>query len=151
MSAQTAVATAGLYSGFDEIESLIQAFESGTLPRSKWTHAAHVTVACWYLVCHPQPEATERIREGILRYNASQGIVTTPDSGYHETMTMFWVRMVAHHLTTATLECSLVGLMNDLTFRYADKKLPLMYYSRERLMSTEARFGFIEPDLKMLP
>jgi hypothetical protein len=151
MNAQTAVASTGLYSSFDEIESLVHAFETGTLPRSKWTHAAHVTVACWYLVCHPQSEATKRIREGILRYNASQKILTTPDSGYHETMTMFWIRMVGHYLTTATLECSLVGLINDLTFRYSDKKLPYLYYTPERLMSTEARFGFIEPDLKPLP
>ena len=139
------------YSSFDEIKALIHGFESGELPRSEWTHGAHLTIACWYLVCHPEPEATRAIREGIQRFNKARGIITTEKSGYHETMTIFWIHVVRHYLSTATLECSLVGLMNGLVCRYADKNLPFEYYTRERLMSWEARTVWIAPDLKMLP
>ncbi|MGH9853018.1 MAG: hypothetical protein ACREBD_24535 [Blastocatellia bacterium] len=78
------------------------------------------------------------------------GIVTTRESGYHETMTIFWIRMVKSFLREATLECSLVYLINDLTGRYASTRLPFEYYSRDRLMSLEARLNWVEPDLKPL-
>ena len=139
------------YATFDDIESLIRGFESGSLPRSRWTHSAHLTVACWYLVCYPLEEATRRIREGIQNYNKAVGIVTTRENGYHETMTLFWICMVRHFLCKATLECSLVGLINDLTSLYEDRRLPFEYYSHDLLMSREARSNWIEPDLQPLP
>lgn len=139
------------FSSFGEIAELVRGFEAGTLPYAEWTHHAHLTVACWYLVCYPYQEAVRRIREGIQNYNEAVGVVTTKDRGYHETMTLFWIRMARHYLTKATLECSLVGLMNDLIVRYGDKNLPFEYYSQDRLLSWEARAGWMEPDLKQIP
>jgi hypothetical protein len=66
-------------------------------------------------------------------------------------MTIFWIRMVKSFLREATLECSLVYLINDLADRYASARLPFEYYSRDRLMSWEARSSWVEPDLKLLP
>ncbi len=151
MNATAATPKIEPFIAFDEIESLIRGFESGELPRVQWDHKAHLTVACWYLVCYQEPEATRRIREGIQKYNKAAGIVTTRENGYHETMTLFWIRMVKRFLKDATLECSLVGLINNLTSRYANKALPFEYYSRDRLMSWEARLQWVEPDLKPLP
>jgi hypothetical protein len=151
MSAIATVLKHQTFCTFDEIESLIREFEACVLPRNRWDHNAHLTVACWYLVCYPGTEATLRIREGIQRYNNAEGIVTTRENGYHETMTMFWIRQVKHFLKDATLDCSLVGLINNLTARYADKRLPFEYYSHDLLMSWEARLGWVEPDLKPLP
>lgn len=151
MNAIAAALKTEAFNTFDEIESLVHGFETGTLSRSQWDHKAHLTVACWYLVCYPEPEATRRIREGIQQYNKAVGIVTARESGYHETMTMFWINMVKCFLKRATLECSLVGLMNDLTKRYANKHLPFDYYSRDLLMSWQARRNRVEPDLKPLP
>lgn len=136
---------------FDEVFTLVREFEDGTLPKAQWTHRAHLTVACWYLVSHPEPEALLRIREGIKRYNASQGVVTTKDRGYHETITIFWARMVRSYLAKATLERPLAHIINEMVARYSDKNLPFEYYSRERLMSWEARMNWVDPDLKLLP
>ncbi|MEO6726556.1 MAG: hypothetical protein ABIU20_02955 [Blastocatellia bacterium] len=138
------------YLGFDEILRLARDFETGTLPRAQWTHRAHLTVACWYLACHAEPNATGRIREGIKKYNASQGNVTTRESGYHETMTLFWARMVRGYLAKATLERPLAHIVNDLVSHYSNKNLPFEYYSRDRLMSGEARMNWMEPDLKLI-
>jgi hypothetical protein len=138
------------FGAFDEIENLIRGFESGALPRPQWDHRAHLAVACWYLVCYPEPEAARRIREGIQRYNQAAGIVMTKESGYHETMTVFWIRTVKSFLRETTLECSLVGLVNTLVDRYGNKHLPFEYYSRDRLLSWEARMNWLEPDLKPL-
>lgn len=145
------VAKTEVFSSFDEIAELIRGFEAGTLPYAEWTHHAHLTVACWYLVCYPYPEAVRKIREGIQKFNRAVGIVTTKDRGYHETITLFWVRMTRHYLVRSTLECSLVGLINGLLSRFGNSRLPFEYYSRDRLLSWEARSEWMEPDLKEIP
>lgn len=139
------------YGAFDEIEKLVRDFESATLPHSRWTHRAHLTVACWYLICYPEAEAARRIREGINKLNNAHGVVTARDRGYHETITMFWIRMIRSYLVRSTLECPLTVLINDITDWCGNRQLPFRYYSRERLMSWEARIGWVEPDLKSLP
>lgn len=150
MSIQTDKHKADEFRSFDEIQNLVSRFEDASLPRPQWTHAAHLTVACWYLICHSEPEAATRIREGIKRYNDFQGIVTSKDNGYHETITLFWIRMVHSYLAKTTLECPIVHLVNEMIARYSNKYLPFEYYSRRRLMSWEARTRWLEPDLKSL-
>ncbi len=138
------------FKSFDEIQTLVNRFEDASLPRTQWTHRAHLTMACWYLICHPESEAVRRIREGIKRYNDSHGIVTSKDGGYHETITLFWIRMVHGYLAKTTLECPIVHLVNEMIARYSNKRLPFEFYSWERLMSCEARTNWLEPDLKHL-
>ena len=150
MAAVAVMAKSQAYASFDEVKQLVEQFEACTLPRAQWTHAAHLTIAFWYLVCYPVTEAVVKIRSGIQAYNDSQGIKTTQDSGYHETITLFWVRLVRHYLATATLEGHLVTLLNELIRRFG-KQLPFEYYSRDRLLSWEARQQWVEPDLKALP
>ncbi len=136
------------YESAAEIEALVRSFESCTLPFAEWTHAAHLTVALWYLLHHDWPEAVHLVRTGIKRFNAANGIVTTRERGYNETLTLFWLRHVYAFLDSNRNEgCSLVALANELINR-ADKNLPLTYYSRERLFSPSARGCWVEPDLK---
>jgi hypothetical protein len=129
-------------------EELVRSFEDCTLPRSEWTHAAHLTIALWYLVNFPQTDAIQRIRVGIQRYNAAIGIETTPNSGYHETLTLFWANTVhqfmmqnkIHHFTPETVA--------QLTQGYKDPAFPLQFYSHDQLFSWQARQGWVEPDLR---
>lgn len=138
------------FGSVEEIHLLVSGFESGRLAREEWTHAAHLSVACWYLVRHPRDVATRMIREGIKRFNDAKGIVTTGESGYHETMTLFWIHVV-HSYLCSTARTNYLSLFNELVARYGgDRHLPLEYYSRERLMSPEARAAWVEPDLKTL-
>jgi hypothetical protein len=133
-----------------EILALVRRFDDCTLPREEWTHAAHLTVALWHLLECDWPEAVARVRAGIQRYNAAHGIHTTPTGGYHETLTLFWLRHVRAFLEMGRNEGrSLVALANDLADS-ADRSLPLKYYTRERLFSTEARAAWVKPDLKCL-
>ena len=138
------------YRTFAEIERLVSAFESCRLPRERWTHRAHLTVALWYLMRHEIEEATDIIRRNIQSYNRAHGILTTKTSGYHETITLFFVRIVSAYLSRARLDCSIVALFNELIITCGDKNLPLTYYSKEHLLSREARTGWVEPDLKPL-
>src|SRR5579862_1265383 len=82
----------------ESLDAFLDAFAAGTFPKANWTHAAHVTMAACYLQMYPQPEATRRIREGIRHYNECQGTPNTADSGYHETLTLFWIAQATHQL-----------------------------------------------------
>ena len=133
----------------EEIERLVAAFETCTLPRDQWNHRAHLTVGLWYLCKHERVHATNLIRESIQKYNHSCGIIQTKNSGYHETITLFYVWLVSKYLSTTT-EVSIVEIVNGLLNTYGDKRFPLEYYSKENLMSWAARTSWVEPDLKPL-
>jgi hypothetical protein len=133
-----------------EVLRLVREFEACTLPRAEWTHYAHLTVGLWYLLRHDEAAATRLVRGGIKRYNSAWGIEATPMGGYHETITLFYVWAIAKFLTHADRDCTLAALANSLISEFGDKGLPLAYYSRERLMSWEARMRWVEPDLKPL-
>ena len=133
-----------------EVLRLVREFEDCTLPRAEWTHHAHLAVGLWYLMRHDEVEATRLIRQGIWHYNKACGVKTTATSGYHETVTLFYVRVIASFLAAASLDCTLAALANSLVRACGDKNLPLRYYSRERLMSPEARAAWLEPDLRPL-
>ncbi|HLM56205.1 MAG TPA: hypothetical protein VK422_08730 [Pyrinomonadaceae bacterium] len=130
-----------------EIFEVLRGFNDRSLPRARWTHAAHLTVALWHLLQYDWPEAVARVRGGIKAYNAAHGVPQTPTGGYHETLTLFWLHAVRAFLEEGRNEGrSLVALANDLAAR-ADSRLPLRHYTRERLFSPEARAGWVEPDL----
>ncbi|MCA1594136.1 MAG: hypothetical protein LC754_16220 [Acidobacteria bacterium] len=149
MAADTLI-EASLYNTTGQILELMREFESCTLRPERWTHAAHLTVALWYLLQYDWPEAVARTRDGIKRYNESRGIAIMHEHGYHETITLFWLRVVRSFLDRELNEGrALVMLANEL-IEYADENLPLKYYARERLFSCEARETWAEPDLKPL-
>ncbi|MEG4235641.1 hypothetical protein QUA40_26640 [Microcoleus sp. Pol11C3] len=140
-----------IYRSPNEIDTLLHAFQECSLPRSEWTHEAHLTVALWYfLFGESDSEAIDAIRNGIKRYNAVHGIETTKNSGYHETLTLFWVRTVRQYLADESPNRSMVNLANGLIAKYADRTLPFRYYTRESLMSWEARINWVEPDLRAI-
>lgn len=133
-----------------DITALISQFQACTLPREEWTHCAHLSVALWYLMQDPLPDAIQKIRAGIQRYNAAQGIITTPTSGYHETLTLFWISLVYQYLKQHR-ESDFRVLLNRLLETDTNPQLPFRYYSRERLMSWGARTQWMEPDREALP
>ncbi|OZH51357.1 hypothetical protein AFK68_31450 [Hydrocoleum sp. CS-953] len=82
----------------NELENLVREFNNCTLARHNWTHAAHLIIALWYLTNYSESEAINNIRDRIKKYNASLGIPMTKNSGYHETITMFWVKIVQQYV-----------------------------------------------------
>lgn len=133
-----------------DVLEVVRRFEDCTLPREEWTHAAQLIVGLWYILQYDWPTAVERVRRGILRYNEAHGTRPPPEGGYHETLTLFWLRRVRAFLEEGRNEArSLASLASELS-ETADRRLPFEYYTRERLFSAEARAGWVEPDLKPL-
>lgn len=134
----------------DRIEKLVYQFEVCVLARAEWTHHAHIAVAFWYVYHHPQVEATNLIRNGIQKYNLACGVVTTETGGYHETITLFYIWAVDKFLKENDKDRRLEKLLDEFIAEHGHKDYPLEFYSREHLMSREACFGWVEPDLKLL-
>lgn len=125
-----------------EIEALVRAFEECTLPHAAWTHREHLTVALWYLRRHPRDEATQRMRDGILRFNGHYGRL----AGYHETITLAWIAVIAGFLAEHDEGQSIADLTNDLIKGCGDKDYLLRHYSRDVLLSDAARRAWAPPD-----
>jgi len=142
------VAPAGL-----DTEALVRAFVDRTLPREQWTHHAHLRVGLWHVLAFGEAEAVNRLRERIRGYNETVGTANTDASGYHETLTVFYVRMIAAFAASEDRPeaGSAAGAEARLLAELGDRDLPLRYYSRERLFSTEARRRWLAPDLRPLP
>ena len=139
------------YRSADEIETLVAGFRDHTLPLASWSHQAHLTVGLWHLRRMPADAATPLIREGIKSYNLSQGVPNSDTRGYHETITRFYIWSIGRYLAEADPSLTLVELANGLIESdYGSKQFPFRFYSRDRLLSVDARLGWVEPDLMPL-
>jgi len=134
----------------DTVRDLVAAFEDCSLPRSAWTHRAHLAVAAWYVLWYGPDAALDRVRADIQRYNAAHGVRQSPDRGYHETLTGFYMWAVRRHLREVNVDRSLAELVNGVVAALADRELPYRYYSKNRLSSWAARTAWVEPDLRPL-
>lgn len=128
-------------------DALWAAFHERTLPAASWTHAAHLRMAWMHMARCGLDEAHVRMRVGIIRLNASHGLVETASRGYHETITRVWLALVGAARAIDQAADSRAFLVRHELGR----ELPLRYYSRERLFSLEARAMFVAPDLAPLP
>jgi hypothetical protein len=119
----------------------LHAFESGSLSPAEFHHRDHLRLAFLEVRERGLEPATNAIASGIRGFAEAHGHLRL----YHETLTRFWVRVVAHASEptfAATLELHPMLLRKDL---------PLSHWRRETLFGEAAREAWIEPDLVALP
>jgi hypothetical protein len=134
------------YKTDDEIRALVSAFEACSFHPSEFRHYQHLTVALWY-VWHLSPdEAIAKMTKGIRRLAEAYGKM-----GYHETITLFWLRIVANFVAEHRRKTSLTAIANALIDSCNDKDLIGQFYSDELLATDKAKAEWVEPDLKALP
>ncbi len=129
------------------VANLAGAFHDRTLPKAEWTHHAHLKVGLWTLLRFPSDESLNRLRVAIRTYNESIGGINSETAGYHETITAFYVWLIDRFLSDTDRTRSPDELAEELIRLHGDKELPLRYWSKLRLMSSEARLNWVEPDL----
>jgi len=122
-----------------EIDEMVEQFEECRLPYEQWTHRAHLAVAVAYLSRMPLADAIDHARDAIQRYNIRCG----DPAGYHETLTLLFLRWVDRRLREGGTAVEVV----DEMARTSDMQRVLEHYSPRRLWSAEARAGWVEPDL----
>lgn len=124
------------------------------MTRERFNHRAHLFVGLHHLSdpwLDDEAAGAERVRRAILAFNDKVGAVQTETSGYHETITLFYVRIIRHFLGGRKSSEAFDDLGEALIAEWGDPKLPLQYWSKERLMSWDARLAWVEPDLKPIP
>ena len=135
-----------------EIEHLGERFLACALPKTEWTHEAHLATTTWLLLRRPDIDVDSELPGLIRSYNESVGGVNSDSEGYHETITRLFLHGVRLFLAEADLKDPLHELVNQLLLSpMGRREWPLRFYSKGRLFSVEARREFIPPDLAELP
>jgi hypothetical protein len=134
-----------------DTDRIVREFIARTLPKSEWTHEAHLRVGLWHALRYPDAAALELLRGRISAYNEATGVANTTQSGYHETITRFYVHVIRVFVRSVNPVGPIDELALALIEQWGDKNLPLRHYSPHRLFSAEARRAWVEPDLAPLP
>ena len=132
-----------------EATETVEQFEAATLPDWAWTHEAHLICALSVLSRFGIDNAPKEMRQRIMRYNEAVGKINSDTSGYHETVTVFWLKAVWDYLSVegkvAFNQEALDKLLSSIDL--ANRNLFLKVYSKERVLSMEARKQYVAPDL----
>jgi hypothetical protein len=144
-------------------DEFLTAFEECKVERKEWTHEAHIRMAWLYLTqLPPAKDVFDRVRSGIKKLNATFARQRSPLcmraaapkdarglTGYHETMTVAFVTVIASRIAPGEDFAAFRDHNPDL-FEHNFPTI-LKHYSPARLYSPTAKKEFIEPDLIPLP
>jgi len=141
-----------LFASDAAVRSVGESMLACTLPKSEWTHEAHLATTLWLIVERPDIAPERDLPTLIRRYNESVGGVNSDTEGYHETITQCFLRGVRAYLERVARELPLAEKANGLLQAEEGRRdWPLRFYSRERLFSVAARRGWVEPDVAEVP
>src|SRR5882724_9454019 len=76
----------------EEIAAIGHGLLSRSLPKPRWTHAAHFAAALWLISCRKDLAAARDMPGFIRAYNEATGVANTDTEGYHETITQASLR-----------------------------------------------------------
>lgn len=122
-----------------------------TLPKADWTHPAHWAAAAWLLAV-PEIDAHAEMPGLIRAYNEACGVPNTDHDGYHETITLASLHMMALAMGGASPGKPLYERVNSLVASALGRPdWILSYWSSATLFSPRARRAWVTPDLAPLP
>lgn len=137
-------------SDFSDDAAFWRLFNERTISGPDFGHEAHLRAAYLVIQHHGFENALAPMRDGLRELLTNAQLAGyEPKTGYHETITVFWLRTVRRHMQGRSFANSTEFIRNSPEL--LDKRLMLRHYSKNRLMSDEARARFIEPDLAPLP
>ena len=135
-----------LFADEGEIRRIGLGFLECDLPRSAWTHEAHLATCAWIILERPDILPERDLPGLICRFNESVGGVNSDSEGYHETITQISIRAVQAALARSEGQ-GLCDRINQLLLAPEGRRdWPLHFYSHEQLFSKEARLGWVEPE-----
>jgi hypothetical protein len=124
----------------------LRAFLRGWPSEERFGHYENLRLA-WLVIDRHGPEpAAEIVGDGLRRMAAAQGKAAL----YNETMTRFWIRLIAHVRDAEQPLTSIDDAIEHAPF-LTDKTLPLRHWSRTAMFGPEGRARWVEPDIARLP
>ncbi len=136
----------------DSIERIGEGVLARTLPKPEWTHAGHLMAALYWHRHHPHLVQAGKIGDVIRAYNEATGVINDDKGGYHETITLAYLRMTAWFLDQFPCDHPLSDVAQALLASdFAAREWPLEHWQKASLFSPFARANWMEPDIKPLP
>jgi hypothetical protein len=125
--------------------AFLRAFDAGRLPQDGFGHREHLRLA-WILVASLGLEAAApEIERRLQNLAEAHGM----PQRYNRTLTLFWVRLVAH-VAARVPAGSFAGFLAAEGW-LMDPGLARRHYSSELLSSDLARTRWVAPDLIAMP
>ena len=123
-----------------------------SLPKADWTHAAHFAATLWLLRHRPDLWLEDDMPAIIRAYNDATGTPNIDTGGYHHTVTLASISAARDFLGRAPADRPLPEILAELMASpLGDKHWLLTHWTRDRLLSVEARRAWLAPALRPLP
>lgn len=120
-------------------DAIADAMTACRLPKSEWTHEAHVQAGLSLVLRMGASRALATLREAIPRYNISTNTPNTDTGGYHDTLTVYYVWAIDELLRDGISPEDIVS--QPLVSRTA----ALQFWERDDLFSVQARRHWVAP------
>lgn len=132
---------------------LLEKFSTQDFTEETWTHEMHVRVAFALHRVFDFDQALNEMRNGIQKLNAkilAEQTGVPQQTGYHETLTVAWMQIIRSTINFHDENedsASFYAAQPQLQTR----SIVRLFYTRDRLLSDEARTQFVSSDLTDLP
>jgi hypothetical protein len=130
------------------LQSFVEVWKAGRLPKPAWTHAAHVAMAAYFAFDHAADATFAIMKTGILHHNSSVGTPNTEDNGYHETLTRFWASEIGEFVRSGRFKSRLEAVRAAVSAFGADRDRYRLFYSFDVVRHRRARREWVAPDRK---
>lgn len=137
-----------LFGSEEELDALMARIAAREIPNTEFSHRYHLAMATCTIIAGG---TLDDVRSTILALNAENKVEQTTTGGYHETITAVWHALIRAHLSSLPIETPRLRAVNSVLHEFEDKSVLLRHYSRDRIMSWEARKSFVRPDIAPLP
>lgn len=132
----------------EQLSAFLAQFQTCRIERQDWTHRAHIGIAACLILMHGKQEALHVMRKTIPLLNESQGGINSSQTGYHETLTVFWIEQIARVISRLPASLGRLDRVRVVVEAYGElRRLDRAVYSFDVLESETARARWQRPDL----
>lgn len=124
-------------------DAIADAMTACRLPKSEWTHEAHVQAGLSLVLRMGASRALATLRESIPRYNISTNTANTDTGGYHDTLTVYYVWAIDELLRDG------ISPENVVSQPLVSRTAALDFWERDELFSAKARRHWVAPTKKL--
>lgn len=124
-------------------DAIADAMTACRLPKSEWTHEAHVQAGLSLVLRMGASRALATLREAIPRYNICTNTPNTDTGGYHDTLTVYYVWAIDELLRDG------ISPENVVSQPLVSRTAALNFWERDELFSVDARRHWVAPTKKL--
>jgi hypothetical protein len=135
----------------EDIDSLYALFMKREMRKELWTHSAHFVVATCLIFEETIQDHFAAMRELIRANNEHMGIENTDRSGYHETLTWFYLSEIQRVVADSGARDKYAAIAAVLCSPLLDRDYPMRFYDKSVLFSSAARKSVVASRVLQYP